>query len=148
MKEQRECRKCDGSGTDYLDRKVTCSDCGGRGWRIMDVSDSNNSNNSGPEPLLFKSITSIGIVIGVVMGGYFGWCVGGIGGALTYGAIAAVVFGFCAALFSAFLRILIKITIGIGILIAINLLWGKGKKEEVGSNQSSISFKQGITFPK
>jgi hypothetical protein len=142
MKEQQECNKCNGSGTDYFDRKTTCSACGGRGWRIMDVSD---SNDSGPEPLFFKSITSIGILAGAVMGGYFGWWDGGIGGAITYGAIGAAILGFCAGLFSTFLRLLIKICIGIGIIILINLLWGKGKKED---NQTPVSFKQGITFPK
>lgn len=139
MAEQRECSKCNGSGTDYFDRKTTCSACGGRGWRIMDVSDSNESS---PEPLFFKSITTIGIVIGAVMGGYFGWCVGGIGGALTYGGIAAVVFGFCAALFSAFLRILIKICIGVAILIAIVFLWGKGNPNSIDSKPKTAPSTQ------
>lgn len=134
MTEQRECSKCNGSGTDYFDRKTTCSACGGRGWRIVDV---NDSSDSGPEPLFFKSILSTGIVLGLIIGGYFGWSVGGIGGALTYGGIGAVVLGLCAGLFSTFLRLLIKICIGIGIIIAINLLWGKGNPEMIGSKPNT-----------
>lgn len=132
MTEQRECYQCRGRGS--TDSGRTCLNCGGRGWKNENVSE---SGDSGPEPLFFKTILSTGIILGLTIGGYFGWSVGGIGGALTYGALGAVGLGICAGLFSTFLRILIKICIGIGIIVAINYLWGKGNPEMIGSKPNT-----------
>jgi hypothetical protein len=97
------------------------------------VHEPSSGSGSDSEPLFFNFLLVTGVVSGAIMGGYFGWCVGGIGGALAYGTGGAVIFGICAALFSALLRILISISIVIAIIIVINLLWGKGKTDEVGS---------------